>query len=224
MRTWSAATTGVSLLTLASLPSVVQGLERPLSFKVEASTEHYGSRGICIGYRVPGNSLVTGYFDIRNPHPNVRASVLIYEGGNQPFSQQELNGEARFSFRSRGEPANYEACVRALPRNVANLPPGTMIDVNLLFKWTFDLFDDATAKQFMLEPIEGEFYQLEESIRRLADEMNTFVDHEEKLRDTNESTLDRVRLFAVFTIMILILLGMYQIFYLKKFFKAKKII
>lgn len=224
MKGWSIATSGIALWSLASLPNTVEGLERPLSFKVEASSEHYGSRGVCIGYRVPANSLVTGYFDVRNPHPGVRANALIFEGGNQPFSQQELNGEARFSFRSHSEPANYEACVRALPKNAAGVPPGTMVEVRLSLKWKFDLFDEKTAKQMMLEPIEAEFYQLEESIHRLSDEMNAFVENEEKLRDTNESTLDRIRLFAVFTVMILILSGMYQVVYLKKFFKTKKII
>lgn len=211
------------LLVLASCVLAVMA-ELPLNFRVEASAEHFGTRGICIGHRVPGNSLVTGSFAVRNPHSNVRVGVLIYEGGNQPFSQQELNGEARFSFRSRSEPAQYEACVRALPKGAASLPPGSWVDVSLVFKWTFDLFDEATAKEVMLKPIEGEFYQLEESIRRLADELNEFVLGEEQLRDTNESTLDRLRLFALFTIICLVGLGLYQIFYLRKFFKTKKLI
>lgn len=214
-----------SISIAALLLGLVKGLnERPLNYRVEATPEHYGSRGVCIGYKVPGNSLVTGYFNVRNPHQNVRASVLIYEGGNQPFSQQELNGEARFSFRSKSEPANYEACVRALPKSAASIPPGTFVDVSLSKSWRFDLFDDVTAKQVMLDPIEGEFYQLEESMNRLAKELNDFVLNEEQLRDTNESTLDRLRTFALLSIIILVGLGVYQIFYLKRFFKTKKLI
>lgn len=214
----------LACLSILTVGTLMVAAERPLNFRVEASAEHFGTRGTCIGYRVPGNSLVTGSFVVRNPHANVRTGVLIYEGGNQPFSQQELNGEARFSFRSRSEPAQYEACVRALPKGAASVPPGSWIDASLTLKWTFDLFDEATAKEVMLKPIEGEFYQLEESIRRLADELNEFVLGEEQLRDTNESTLDRLRLFALFTILILVGLGMYQIFYLRKFFKTKKLI
>lgn len=195
-----------------------------LKYRVEATAEHYGSRGVCIGYKVPGSSLVTGHFQISNPHPNVRASVLIFEGGNQPFSQQELNGDASFSFRSRSEPAVYEACVRALPKSASSIPAGSFVDVELDLKWTFDLFDEKAAKQFMLEPIESEFFQLEESIRRLAVELSDFVLHEEQMRDTNESTLDRLKAFSVITVLALVGVGVYQIFYLKSFFKTKKLI
>ena len=197
--------------------------ERPLTFEVDATPEHFCTRGVCVGHKVPANSLVTGYFSVTNPHPNVRASVLIYEGGNQPFSQQELNGEARFSFRSRHEPAQYEACVRALPKNAAHIVPGTTIDVDLLFKPETDKFDEEVAKG-LFGQVEGEFFALERQIRKLADELNTFVLNEEKLRDTNESTLDKLRVFALFTIMVLVGLGLYQIYYMKQFFKAKKVI
>ncbi|PJF16557.1 GOLD domain-containing protein [Paramicrosporidium saccamoebae] len=216
-----AFTTAAILLASSTL---VLAEDRPLNYRVEATAEHYGSRGVCVGYDVPGGSLAAGYFHIRNPHPSVRTSVLIYEGGNQPFSQQELSGEARFSFRSRAEGGRYEACVRALPKSTGSLPAGTNVDVSLLFKWKFDLFDDETAKRVMLQPIEGEFYQLEESINRLGKELNEFVLNEEKLRDTNESTLDRLRGFAFLSVIVLVGLGVYQIFYLKQFFKTKKLI
>ena len=208
----------------ATFSSVIAQDERSLKYRVEASSEHYGSRGVCVSYNVPAGSLVTGFIQIRNPHSNVRASAFIYESGNQPFSQQELNGEARFSFRSKSEPALYEACVRALPKNAATVPMGIIVDVALQLRWTFDLFDEATAKRVMLEPIEGEFYQLEEQINRLARELNDFVLNEEKLRDTNESTLDRLRTFALLAILVLVGSGVYQIFYLKRFFKTKKLI
>ena len=216
--------TSLAIILVGHLVHAINEI-RPLNYKVEATSEHYGSRGVCIGFRIPANSLVTGFFRIQNPHPNVRPSALIYEGGNQPFSQQELNGEARFSFRSKpNEDVNYDACVRALPKTAAHLPPGTLIDVSLSLNWSFDLFDEATAKEMMLDPIENEFYQLEESIGRLEKELNAFVLNEEQLRDTNESTLDRLRLFSLFSTITLVALGIYQLIYMKKFFKTKKLI
>ena len=223
MRT-GAVKLGLGLAASLLVGSVSANEELAMNYRVEATAEHYSSRGFCLSYDVPADSLVTGYYIVSNPHANVRVSAFIYEGGNQPFSQNELNGEARFSFRSKSEPAVYEACVRALPKSAAAVPPGTLVDVSLLFRWTFDLFDDATAKRVMLEPIEGEFYQLEEQINRLARELNNFVLDEEKLRDTNESTLDRLRTFALLAILALVGLGVYQIFYLKRFFKTKKLI
>lgn len=217
----------VQLLVGATLLSFTLALNagRPLNYKVEATSEHYGSRGVCIGYKVPANSLVTGYFRIVNPHPTVRTSVLVFEkDGSQPFSQQDLNGEARFSFRSRGNDAQYEACIRALPKTAAPLPPGTVVDATLSLVWNFDLFDEDTAKAVVLEPIEKEFYQLEESIGRLARELSMFQLNEAEMRDTNENTLDRLHIFTLLSVLVLVGLGVYQLVYLKRFFRTKKLI
>lgn len=221
MKLQTAVSIGAALLS--TLPSLVHG--RELFYKVEASHEHYGSRGTCIAFKVPGNSLVTGKFTVRNPHSSVRASVLIYEGGNQPFSQQDLNGDARFSFRSRSEPAVYDACVRALPKGGAqSIPPGTYVQVSLDFKWNFDLFDEEMAKRMVLDPVKNEFFQLEEGIRRLDDELYDFFAHEAKHRSTSEATFDRVKYFSVLSIMVLVGLGVYQLWYLKRYFRYKKLI
>lgn len=199
--------------------------ERAVRFKVEAHADNYLGRGFCVSYQVPGNSLVTGYVQVNNPHQAVRAAAVIYEGINQPFSRQDMtSGEAAFSFRSRAEASLYEACVRALPRSSTSLPKGLFVDVALNIKWTFDLFDDALAKAVVLEPFEAEFYQLEEMIGRLDKELSDFVLHEEVMRDTNESTLSRVRFFAALAILAMVALGLYQLYYLKRFFKMKKLI
>lgn len=90
-------------------------------------------------------------------------------------------------------------------------------------------------QDFKLKPIESEFYQLEDVIRRIADELGTSVKNEEIVRDTNgkeggfgecclESTLVRVIWFSVFSLVGLVGLGVWQLFYLKRFFKNKKLI
>jgi hypothetical protein len=219
-------------LALAAAQSVT-----PLKFRVEASSESYGSRGTCVGFRVPDNNLVTGSFKINNPHrQQVRAAVLIHEGGNQPFSQQDLNGEARFSFRSRpegaagasgapmGNTAYYEACVRAIPRGGGSTPPGLFVDVALVFTWKFDTFDDEAARKNVQDPIQADLYELESKIARLSGELNDFVRHEELHRDVNEATFSRLRLVSVLAVLALVGLGVYQLFYLKRFFRAKKLI
>lgn len=214
---------GFAIVATASLGTLIEA--RELNFKIEASHEHYGSRGTCIGYKIPGNSLVTGKFSIRNPYPNVRCSVLIYEGGNQPFSQQDVNGDARFSFRSRTEPAIFEACVRALPKGGAqSVTPGSLVQVSLDLKWTFDLFDEDMAKRMVLDPVKNEFFQLEEEIRRLDEELRNFVSHESAHRSTNESTYDRLKYFTILSVITLVGLGVYQLFYLKRYFRYKKLI
>nr|BAG59374.1 unnamed protein product [Homo sapiens] len=47
---------------------------------------------------------------------------------------------------------------------------------------------------------------------------------EEEMRDTNESTNTRVLYFSIFSMFCLIGLATWQVFYLRRFFKAKKLI
>ena len=47
---------------------------------------------------------------------------------------------------------------------------------------------------------------------------------EEEMRDTNESTNSRVLYFSIFSMCCLIGLATWQVLYLRKFFKAKKLI
>jgi len=58
-----------SLLALAALGQA-------LKFLVEPSFEYYGGRGQCVKYRIPGNSLVTGFFKIA-PQPDVKSNVVV---------------------------------------------------------------------------------------------------------------------------------------------------
>jgi len=44
------------------------------------------------------------------------------------------------------------------------------------------------------------------------------------LRNTNESTNERVQWFSLWSIAFLVCLGLWQIYYLRKFFQTKKLI
>ncbi len=54
----------------------VLGWASALRFLVEPSFEYYGGRGQCVKHRIPGNSLVTGYFNI-SPQPDVKSNVVV---------------------------------------------------------------------------------------------------------------------------------------------------
>lgn len=227
---WRLIAVLVTLLSVGanSLPAVRGSQPRPIEFTINVGLDSYGSRGTCISYRVPNGSLVTGYFRVTNVNrAAVRAAVSINDGANQPFSYQDVNGEARFSFRSKSEPSStlYEACIRAIPRHGgAASPPGSSVDVALHLGWNFDLFDDLAAKRIMLDPIQADFLQLEASIERLTGELTDFVRFEELHRDENDSTIVYLRFMSLLATGILIGLGITQVIYMKKFFVTKKLI
>ena len=75
-----------------------------------------------------------------------------------------------------------------------------------------------------LKPVEGELRRLSESAQEVVDEMEYVRSREMKLRDTNESTNERVKWFAVGTMGMLVALGVWQVVYLRAYFRSKHLI
>lgn len=70
-----------------------------------------------------------------------------------------------------------------------------------------------------LKPVETELRRIEEMVQEIVAEMDYLRSREQKLRDTNESTNNRVKWFAFGTMGMLIALGAWQVVYLRAYFR-----
>ncbi len=70
-----------------------------------------------------------------------------------------------------------------------------------------------------LKPVETELRRIEELVQEIVNEMDYLRAREQKLRDTNESTNNRVKWFAFGTMGMLVALGAWQIMYLRAYFR-----
>ena len=68
-----------------------------------------------------------------------------------------------------------------------------------------------------LKPIETELRRVEELVNEVVQEMEYLRSREQKLRDTNESTNERVKWFAIGTMGMLVGLGAWQVVYLRAY-------
>lgn len=75
-----------------------------------------------------------------------------------------------------------------------------------------------------LKPTEAELRRLEELTDEIQRELEYLKIRETRLRDTNESTNRRVKLFSIVVILALVSFGGWQIVYLRSYFKSKHII
>ena len=75
-----------------------------------------------------------------------------------------------------------------------------------------------------LKPVETELRRIEETVNEIVTEMEYLRVREQKLRDTNESTNERVKWFAFGTIGMLVGLGAWQLVYLRSYFRSKHLI
>lgn len=71
-----------------------------------------------------------------------------------------------------------------------------------------------------LKPAETELRRIEEVVAEIVAEMDYLRAREVKLRDTNESTNERVKWFAFGTMGMLVCLGTWQILYLRAYFRS----
>lgn len=77
----------------------------------------------------------------------------------------------------------------------------------------------AIQAQEKLKPMETELRRIEELIQEIVAEMDYLRTREQKLRDTNESTNERVKWFAFGTMGMLVGLGAWQVVYLRAYFR-----
>ena len=77
----------------------------------------------------------------------------------------------------------------------------------------------AIQAQEKLKPVETELRRIEELVGEIVSEMDYLRSREQKLRDTNESTNERVKWFAFGTMGMLVGLGAWQVVYLRAYFR-----
>lgn len=94
--------------------------------------------------------------------------------------------------------------------------------VEMVIETGYDMFKKDTSSS--LKPMEEEMSRLEKVMAVMVDELNYMEAREKKMRDTNESTADRVKWFSMLSLFVLVGLGVWQVYYLKQFFQSKKLI
>ena len=75
-----------------------------------------------------------------------------------------------------------------------------------------------------LKPVEVELRRIEEVVGEIVNQMEYLRRREVKLRDTNESTNERVKYFAFAVMATLVGLGAWQVVYLRAYFRSKHLI
>src|SRR5207247_7926696 len=77
----------------------------------------------------------------------------------------------------------------------------------------------AVQAQEKLKPVEADLRRIEALVGEIVTEMDYMRSREQKLRDTNESTNERVKWFAFGTMGMLVGLGAWQVVYLRAYFR-----
>ncbi|KAL9125535.1 MAG: hypothetical protein Q9217_005274 [Psora testacea] len=143
--------------------------------------------------------------------------------GNEYGRPKDIVGETRMAFTSHADAA-FDVCFEnQLVATHAVMNPSRHIELDI------DIGADARdwsaiQAQEKLKPVETELRRIEELVSEIVAEMEYLRQREQKLRDTNESTNERVKWFAFGTMGMLIGLGAWQVVYLRAYFRSKHLI
>ncbi|KAL4787709.1 WD40 repeat-like protein [Aspergillus varians] len=138
--------------------------------------------------------------------------------GNDHGRPKDVIGETRQAFTSAGD-TTFDVCFdNALVsrRGIANPYRAIELDVDI----GADARDWSSIQaQEKLKPIETDLRRIEEIVAEVVSDMEYLRAREHKLRDTNESTNERVKWFAFGTMGMLVGLGVWQVVYLRAYFR-----
>ncbi|KAF9428606.1 vesicle coat component [Podila epigama] len=222
-RFYFSATVAISVLVLAGwLQMGAQAIKFELAGQ-EASEAH----PYCISHHVEDNTNVVVKYKA-GPGANQKILLEITDDSvhqNQLHRKENVGEEfqrAAFITKQAGE---VVACFTNTLLNGVNPDPRyvRLIDVDFAIgSETIDWVKQAEKEK--LKPMEMELRKLEGMVKEILDNMEHLQSREEKMRNTNESTNARVQWFSTLSMVILVTLGVWQIFYLKRFFRKKRLI
>ncbi|KAK5099013.1 vesicle coat component [Exophiala xenobiotica] len=142
--------------------------------------------------------------------------------GNEYGRPKDVTGEKRMAFTSLADTA-FDVCFTNTMTGRSTYTPSRHVELDI------DIGADArdwSAVQAAekLRPVDTELRRIEENVNEIVSEMEYLRMREQKLRDTNESTNERVKWFAFGTMGMLVALGAWQVVYLRAYFRSKHLI
>uniref|UniRef100_A0A8C4T667 Transmembrane p24 trafficking protein 10 n=1 Tax=Erpetoichthys calabaricus TaxID=27687 RepID=A0A8C4T667_ERPCA len=175
----------------------------------------------CLREEIHKDVLVTGEYEITE-QPNTKTNLKITDSSGHILYTRDDASKGKFAFTTEDYDM-FEVCFES------KLPMGTgRVNDQLVI---LDMKHGVEAKNYeeiakveKLKPLEVELRRLEDLSESIVNDFAYMKKREEEMRDTNESTNTRVLYFSIFSMCCLIGLATWQVFYLRRFFKAKKLI
>lgn len=213
-----------SLLRLVCSLLLLATFGQALKFEVEAKRAN-DVRERCIRNFVGSDTLVvvTAIVSGNKGDGQVVNMRIRDQLGNEYGRPKDVAGEKRVVFTSLADAA-FDVCFE-------NVLSGGKTNKYLSRDVELDVDIGADAKDWAaiqssekLKPVETELRRVEEMVGEMVKEMEYLRTREQKLRDTNESTNTRVKYFGIGTTWLLVGLWVWQILYLRAYFRSKHLI
>lgn len=172
----------------------------------------------CLGEELDFDQLILGTFSSQsNP-----ISVTVNDANQRTIWTEFKASQGSFAFTT-DVMGSYNFCFQQISQATQGYVNPELVTLDL--KVGVEAEDwDAIATKEHLSPLELELRKLEDTALALNKHMSYMREREAAMRNTNESTNSRVLWMSLLSLSVLVGLGAWQVFYLKKYFEAKKLI
>ncbi|CAN8106285.1 unnamed protein product [Discula destructiva] len=210
------------LCSLALFLTCAQALKFDL---LATSHNHDAKKERCIRNFIAKDTLVVVTAIVSGTRDDgMRVNMHIRDSlGNEYGRPQDVFGEQRIVLTPHADAA-VDVCFENILQGSSKVADPTRhveLDVDI----GADAKDwNAIQATEKLKPVEADLRRIEEMVAEVVGEMDYLRTREQKLRDTNESTNNRVKWFGFSTTFLLIGLWVWQVLYLRAYFRSKHLI
>lgn len=141
--------------------------------------------------------------------------------GNEYGRKKDVAGEVRLAFTAHDD-ASVDVCFENVGPD-GNSQLKREIELNVEIGSQARDWNQVQAAE-KLKPTELELRRVEELTDEVQRELEYLKIRETRLRDTNESTNRRVKMFSIGVVFSLVSFGLWQVVYLRSYFRSKHIL
>lgn len=174
----------------------------------------------CLREELRQNVLVKGDYEIVPIENQVMDYIVRDSKGHILANKQDIT-KGKFTFSTE----NYDMFEICFTSRVPAYQRGVMQEVSLNIKTGIEAKTyEGLGEVAKLKPLELDLKMLEDLSSSIVGDFADMKVRAEEMRNTNESTSKRVHWFSMLSICCLFGLSVWQILYLRRYFKAKKLI
>lgn len=174
----------------------------------------------CLKEELRQNVLVKGEYEIV-PIQNQFMDYIVKDSKGHILATKQDITKGKFTFSTE----NYDVFEICFTSRVPGYQRATMQEVSLNIKTGVEAKTyEGLSEVAKLKPLELDLKMLEDLSSSIVQDFSDMKHRAEEMRNTNESTSRRVHWFSMFSICCLFGLSVWQILYLRRYFKAKKLI
>lgn len=198
-----------------------------LALRFELSAEKSNPQPQCVREFVTDGQLVVVSVNT-NGTPNdgqILSLRITNSDGDEYRRKDDIKGNFKVAFNAH-ETSSFDICFtnKIQPGWRNNGKPLTT-EVELEVEAGANARDwNAIQSAEKLKPAEVQLRKVDEMLDDISNELSYLIEREKRLRNTNESTNNRVKNFFIVSIFLLIAVGAYQIHYLRNYFRSKHIL